>query len=197
VAPTNDFLISPILISAPLKAGDRTLTTGKEAGMCTCSTRLSDKVTLAAEYTAMQNYIHMAGGMDDAEYNANPRASYRSRNWLASPWNVAAIVSMQRSMIIYPSPGRTPIYTAARNLVWLNEDVGAGVPDTISQQTNSYASREVERERFDNYTSEARMSASLLIWARRKTPLPVVCDSTMPIWNDRRMVWVPQAATST
>ena len=118
----------------------------------------NEKVKLGVEYTAMQNRIHMAGGLDDAEFNADPAASYRARNWISTPWNIVAVTLDARITDKVSFSWKTAYTHSARNLVWRNEDGGPGTLDTINPLTNQYDNREVEREQFDNITSEARIA---------------------------------------
>jgi Fe(3+) dicitrate transport protein len=121
--------------------------------------KINDKIKLGAEYTSMQNRIHMAGGLDDAQFAADPRASYRSRNWLSSPWNIVALTLDAKISDRVSFSWKNAYMHSARNLVWRNEDGGPQAPDTIITATGQYANREVEREQFNNFTSEARLSA--------------------------------------
>ncbi|MGZ3866767.1 MAG: TonB-dependent receptor plug domain-containing protein, partial [Bacteroidia bacterium] len=49
------------------------------------------KITIGLEYTALRNTVRMPGGLTDSTFNLNAQQSYRSRNWLQSPWNIAAL----------------------------------------------------------------------------------------------------------
>ena len=118
--------------------------------------KFNDRVKLSAEYTSMQNRIHMSGGLDDAQYAADPRASYRARNWLSSPWNIAAIMLDAKIGTHASFSWKNAYMNSARNLVWRSEDGGPQTLDTINPATNQYDPREVEREQFKNFTSEAR-----------------------------------------
>lgn len=120
--------------------------------------KINDRLTIAAEYSAMQNRIHMSGGLDDAQFTADPRASFRTRNWLTSPWNIAAITLDAKITDKVSFSWKNAYMYSARNLVWRNEDGGPGTLDTINPLTNQYSTREVERENFNNFTSEARLS---------------------------------------
>jgi len=120
--------------------------------------KFNDNVTLGVEYTAMQNRIHMAGGLDDAQFDADPRASYRARNWISTPWNIVAVTLDDKITDRTTFTWKNAYTHSARNLVWRNEDGGPGTLDTINPATNQYDPREVEREQFDNITSEARLS---------------------------------------
>ncbi len=88
-------------------------------------------------------------------FNANPQGSLRSRNWLDSPWNIAA------SHIDYKIDDNSSLNLVSsylfsrRDLVWRNEDVPPYVPDTITTGL-TYTPREVEEEFFNTFTTELR-----------------------------------------
>jgi Fe(3+) dicitrate transport protein len=111
---------------------------------------------IGLEYTLLRNRIHMAGGLDDSEFNQNPSQSVRARNWLQSPWNILALTAewdiSDKTLITLKSV----LNASARDLVWRNEDGGIQTPDTINPITNSYSPREVEHEGFVSVTTELR-----------------------------------------
>ncbi len=118
----------------------------------------SPRWRLGLEYTLFRNRIHMAGGLSDQQFDADPSASFRARNWLGSPWNLLAV-----SADYSPSPN-VLVHTTAwgnlsqRYLVWRNEDGGAGALDDVDPATNQFVPREVEREKFTNATLESQLS---------------------------------------
>ncbi|MBX6333330.1 MAG: TonB-dependent receptor, partial [Gemmatimonadaceae bacterium] len=122
--------------------------------------RASDRLRFGLEYTMLRNRIHMPGGLDNEAFNADSRQSFRARNWLASPWNILALTG---ELDLSP---RTRLTSTAsylfsqRYLVWRNEDGGAGGLDTIDPATLAFTPREVERESFDNFTSETRLATT-------------------------------------
>jgi len=100
----------------------------------------------------------MPGGLTDSMFAVNPRASFRSRNWLKSPWNIiAAYANYQWSPNTFLSIKSSYLFSN-RALVWRNEDGGAGVLDEIDPSTGKYVSREVENEDMRNTTTEIRLS---------------------------------------
>ncbi|MEX6690899.1 TonB-dependent receptor plug domain-containing protein [Danxiaibacter flavus] len=117
----------------------------------------SSKLSIGVEYTLLRNRVRMPGGLTDSLFNVDPRASYRSRNWIKSPWNVVAAylnynISPATSLSI-----KSAYLVSNRQLVWRNEDGGAGAIDTIDAATGQYAPREVEKEFMNNSTTEVRM----------------------------------------
>ncbi|HKO15491.1 MAG TPA: TonB-dependent receptor [Gemmatimonadaceae bacterium] len=121
------------------------------------SVRVSDRLALGATYTRFRNRIHMAGGLSDEQFAADAAESFRSRNWLASPWNVSS------ARLTYAFSPRARLETTLsylasdRHLVWRNEDGGPAAADSIDPATGTFEPREVERETFENWTSESRL----------------------------------------
>ena len=117
----------------------------------------SDRLTLGFEYTGFRNRIHMPGGLSDDQFAANPRASFRERNWLASPWNLAAA---RASYVFSPGARLETVLSymnSQRYLVWRNEDGGPQELDEIDPQTGMFVPREVESEKFINGVMETRL----------------------------------------
>jgi Fe(3+) dicitrate transport protein len=115
------------------------------------------RLKLGLEYSILRNRIHMPGGFDDAQFNLDSRASYRARNWLRSPWNIIAATAEYKLTDNTVLHLKSSVLLSARDLVWKNEDGGPGELDSISPVTNTYLSREVQREKFTNWTTEARL----------------------------------------
>lgn len=117
----------------------------------------SEKFNAGVEYSLMRNRIKMPGGLTDSMFKANARTSFRSRNWLKSPWN---IVSGYANYTISPQTFlslKTTYLFSSRALVWRNEDGGAGALDEPDPATGEYVNREVENEEMRNTTTELRL----------------------------------------
>ncbi|MGI9090000.1 MAG: TonB-dependent receptor family protein [Gemmatimonadaceae bacterium] len=111
---------------------------------------------LSLDYSLLRNRIHMPGGFSDAQFAADPRGSFRSRNWLESPWN---IVTAKADYAISPTARLATAVSymfSARSLVWRNEDGGPQTLD-VPNSTGQYVPREVQREHFNNLTTESRL----------------------------------------
>jgi Fe(3+) dicitrate transport protein len=117
----------------------------------------SEQLTVGAEYSLLRNKVKMPGGLTDSLFNANPRASYRSRNWLESPWNIISAHLNYRFSSNTSLNIKSSYLFSSRALVWRNEDGGAGAPDNIDPATGEYVPREVENEVMHNFTTEARL----------------------------------------
>lgn len=129
----------------------------------------SDKINIGLEYSVLRNRIQMPGGLSDSLFNADPKASIRSRNWLKSPWNI-----LSNSININPNDNttisiKTTYIFGNRSLVWRNEDGGPGAPDTIDPATNQFVPREVESEDMRSITTEARLSSNYKLGRNKST----------------------------
>ena len=129
----------------------------------------TDRLHFGLEYTAFRNRIHMPGGLSDEQFAANPRASFRARNWLASPWNLAAL----RATYAFSSSARLETVVSYMNskryLIWRNEDGGPGALDEIDPQTGTFVPREVESETFKNGALESRLRLDHNVFGRTST----------------------------
>lgn len=117
----------------------------------------SDKFNAGIEYSLLRNRIKMPGGLTDSMFAVNPRASFRSRNWLKSPWN---IVTAYANYTISPQTRlsiKSSLLFSNRALVWRNEDGGAGAVDEVDPSSYEYVNREVENEDMRNTSTELRL----------------------------------------
>ena len=118
----------------------------------------SEKLNAGVEYTLLRNNIKMPGGLTDSMFNADPRTSFRSRNWLKSPWN---IVTGYLNYNIAPQTFlsiKSSLMVSNRSLVWRNEDGGAAALDEKDPLTGEYVHREVAKEDMNNATTEVRLT---------------------------------------
>ena len=117
--------------------------------------KMTSKMNISLEYSSLRNTIQMPGGLTDESFKANPKQSDRTRNWLASPWNVA---SLQYNYTINANSSfslKTNYFFSQRNLIWRNEDGFPNEKDTITPSL-TYVPRELERDYINSISSEAR-----------------------------------------
>ncbi|MBI3792384.1 MAG: TonB-dependent receptor [Gemmatimonadetes bacterium] len=112
---------------------------------------------VGVELTTHDNRIHMPGGLSDSAFAVNPWSSMRARNWLASPWSIAALRAHWAVSSRVQLDAVLSHVSGDRHLVWRNEDGGAGAPDAIDPATGTFVPRELERETMDNTTLDARL----------------------------------------
>ncbi|HEY3113694.1 MAG TPA: TonB-dependent receptor [Gemmatimonadaceae bacterium] len=130
---------------------------------------VTDRLRVGFEYTAFRNRIHMPGGLSDEQFAIDPRASFRARNWLASPWNLAAL---RATYDFSPTARIETVFSymnSKRYLIWRNEDGGPGSLDEIDPQTGTFVPREVESETFRNGSLESRLRLDHSLFGRTST----------------------------
>ena len=116
--------------------------------------RFSDKTKISAEYTNSDYVMQQPGGLTDAQFAANPRQSFRSRNWFGVPWNIFS-VNFDTKVA-----ARFDVNIKAFGLIGERNSVGflgaATVADAISASTNQYAKRQVDSDNYKNFGVENR-----------------------------------------
>lgn len=116
--------------------------------------RFSEKTKISAEYTNSDYEMQQPGGLTDAQFNANPRQSTRSRNWFGVPWNIFAINFDTKVNSNFD------VNVKAFGLIGERNSVGfpkaANVEDAISTSTYQYDNRRVDSDTYKNLGIENR-----------------------------------------
>ena len=130
---------------------------------------VSKKVYAGIEYSILRNEIKMPGGLTDSMFEANPKISTRTRNWLKTPWNILnAYINYNPSENASLSLKTTYLFSH-RALVWRNEDGGAAALDEIDPKTNNFAQREVGTKDLNNISTEIRFSQNYQLGKQKST----------------------------
>ena len=118
------------------------------------SYQLNDRIKLGVEYSLLRNKIKMPGGLTDEQFEQDSRASYRSRNWVKSPWNVitaTADFNLNKNTSLQI---KSTYLSGERSLVWF-----AKLPTEMEQidpLTGQYGNREVDQEIMESSATEVR-----------------------------------------
>jgi Fe(3+) dicitrate transport protein len=139
------------------------------AGYGALERALSPTLDLRIDYSLLRNRLQMPGGLTDAEFERSAQQSFRSRNWLTSPWNVTTTTLDWRIAPDVRLITTTSYLNSERSLVWRNEDGGPSALDNIDPVTGTYVPREVGRERFQNVTAESRLLVTRNIFGAPNT----------------------------
>lgn len=136
-------------------------------GYFSANYQLTSKTTIGAEYTKMDYKSQQPGGLTDAQYNENHRQSFRARNWFNAPWNVASFfvkydISQSASFQI-----KSFTTIADRNSVGFTKAIT--IKDTINPTTLQYNSRQVDRDHYKNYGTEARGTIKYKCFGKENT----------------------------
>lgn len=116
--------------------------------------RFTVNTILSAEYTSMDYSMQQAGGLTDAQFEANSRQSLRERNWFGTPWNVFSINFDTKISDRLTSNTKLFGLVGERNSVGFTAT--PNVVDAINPATNDYANRRVDRDFYENYGIENR-----------------------------------------
>jgi Fe(3+) dicitrate transport protein len=126
------------------------------------------KLQIGLEYSLLRNKIHMPGGLTDSTFNADPKQSGRSRNWLESPWNILAAHLNYKINDNTTLTFKSSYLFSERNLIWRNEDGGPDALDSITPGL-TYVPRELEREYFKSTTNELRFLTNYNLGSQKQT----------------------------
>ena len=136
-------------------------------GYFSANYQLTKKINIGAEYTKMDYKSQQPGGLTDKAYNENSRQSFRERNWLGAPWNVASLIikyDISPSVSLQVKPYTT---VSERNSVGFTKAVT--IKDSINPTTLQYNSRQVDRDYYKSYGTEVRISAKYKFFGKENT----------------------------
>jgi Fe(3+) dicitrate transport protein len=129
--------------------------------------QFTKKLNIAIEYTNMENSSQQPGGLTDIQLKTNSPLSNRARNWIGTPWNVAALtikydISPKVSLII-----KTFTSMSERNSVGNLSAIN--IIDSINPLTLAYNLRRVDRDFYQNIGTEARLSYKYKLFKQSHT----------------------------
>ncbi len=117
--------------------------------------QFSPAVSLKAELGRSKYKYHIPGPLNDSMFAANPRMSTRSRNYFSPDIYVPSLVLNWRMS------GHTRLILTTSGLFGdrssVQLDAFATVPDLIDPATGQYKNRQVDIDRFNSKTLEARL----------------------------------------
>lgn len=117
--------------------------------------RISDKLNISAEFSHMEYVQQIAGGLTDAQFNADPKQSVRSRNFFQPFINIPTV------RLEYHVSANTQVEVTANALFGQRNSVqfinAGNILDTINTTLGTYNPRQVDRDYYDGVTTEARI----------------------------------------
>ncbi len=136
-------------------------------GYASINYAVNKKLNIGLQYTRMDYQSQQPGGLTDAMFAENPRQSLRSRNWFSTPWNVSALT------IDYNINETTKLSVKAFSTISERNSVGftkaINVADTFNTVINSYNSRQVDRDFYNNLGSEIRFLKSYNLFKEKSS----------------------------
>lgn len=120
------------------------------------SYQVSKRLLIEGEYTNMNYKSQQSGGLSDQQFQENHRQSLRERNWFGAPFNVASITFKYEITSNINLQVKSFATIAARNSVGFLSPITT--KDSINATTLQYNPRQVDRDKYNNYGAEARVS---------------------------------------
>lgn len=117
--------------------------------------QLNSKMNLAAEFSRMDYVQQIAGGLTDEQFKANARQSKRARNYFQPVINIPALIFK------YNISANTRMQVTANAIFGERNSVqfinAGNIPDTINTNLGTYNPRQVDRDYYKGFTTEARI----------------------------------------
>ncbi len=113
------------------------------------------KASLAFQFSRMDYVQQIAGGLTDAQFNQNAKQSFRGRNWFNPEINIPAL------LFKYNLSANTHLEITSNALFGQRNSVqfiaSPVISDTFNTVLNSYNPRQVDRDYYSGFTTEARL----------------------------------------
>lgn len=117
--------------------------------------QFNGKASLALQFSRVNFFEQDAGGLTDAQFAANNRASTRARNYFDPEINIPAL------LFNYKLGSQTNLNITTNGIIgqrnsvqWLNNP---NVADTVNATLKTYNPRQVDRDYYYGFTAEARL----------------------------------------
>lgn len=113
------------------------------------------RLSIRAEWSRSEYLYRIPGQLNDSMFNANPRQATRSRNYFNPAIHVPSITLNWQLAPQTKIQLVTSAVIGRRNSVLY--DKATNIRDTINTATMQYNNRQVDIDRFNSYTTEARL----------------------------------------
>lgn len=127
----------------------------------------NSKASLAFQFSRMDYVQQIAGGLTDDQFKINPQQSERSRNFFQPVINIPAL------LFKYKISDATNLEITAHALFGERNSVQfintANIPDTFNLALNSFNPRQVDRDYYTAFTTEARLLHQYKLGSVRST----------------------------
>jgi Fe(3+) dicitrate transport protein len=113
------------------------------------------KGSMSLQFSRMDYVQKIAGGLDDAQFYQNARQSFRSRNYFNPEINIPALTFKYRFSSNTQMEVTSHLLFGQRNSVqFINTP---NIADTINASLGTYNPRQVDRDYYNGFTTEARI----------------------------------------
>jgi Fe(3+) dicitrate transport protein len=117
--------------------------------------QFNDKISLALQFSRVNFKEQDAGGLTDAQFNADSRQATRNRNFFDPEINIPALLFNYKLGAQTKLEITSHVISGQRNSVQFLAN--PNVADTINKKTNNYNPRQVDRDFYLGFTTEARL----------------------------------------
>ena len=117
--------------------------------------QLNDKMKLKLEFSRMDYVQQIAGGLTDQQFEVNAKQSVRSRNYFQPVINIPAVIfDYTISPNTYLEITSHGLFGQRNSVQFIN---APNIPDTFNTTLGSYNPRQVDRDYYNGFTTEARL----------------------------------------
>lgn len=123
--------------------------------------RFNSKASLAVQFSRMRYVQQIAGGLTDAQFMQNSKQSFRARNWFNPEINIPALIFKYDLAADTRLEVTSNVLFGQRNSVqYIASPI---IADAFNTTLNSYNPRQVDRDYYLGFTTEARLLHSYKI----------------------------------
>jgi len=126
-------------------------------GYLAANYQINKKINIGIEYSKMDYTSQQPGGLTDQQFAENHRQSSRARNWFGAPFQTATFTFDYQINTNHSFKIKSFGNFASRNSVGYLKAIN--IKDSINPKTDQYAPRQVDRDNYENYGVELRMSS--------------------------------------
>lgn len=120
--------------------------------------QFNSKGSIALQFSKVNFFEHDAGGLTDAQFKTDPRQATRTRNYFDPEINIPAL------LFNYQLASRTKLEVESHGIIGQRNSVqflnNPNVADTVNKKLNTFNPRQVDRDYYYGFTTEARLLTS-------------------------------------
>ena len=125
------------------------------------------KTSLSFQYSRTDYVQQIAGGLTDSQFVANPRGSERTRNYFEPDINLAALIfKSEINKNTFLNITSHFLFGERNSVQFLN---AGNIADTVNTSINNYNPRQVDRDYYNGFTTEARLRHTYQLGEQKST----------------------------
>lgn len=132
-----------------------------QSGYADIQYHFNNKGSVALQFSHMDYRQQTAGGLTDAQFGQDPRQARRTRNYFSPTITIPAL------LLHYQLSSRTRLEVLSHMLVGQRNSVqflaNPDVPDTVNKSLGTYNPRQVDRDYYKGFTTEAKLMHQYLL----------------------------------